>query len=186
MLIADDHPPIRAGLVALLDGTADICIAAEASDAFEIEAALRRSRPDVVLLDNRLPGRSGVAICRSIKRQLTPPAVAIYSAFGSDHLLVPALLAGADALIDKGAAATSLIATIRRLASGERLVPEIDPEQIRAAAQALSDDDRPLLGMLIHGASRREVATTLHLSADDVEHRVDRVLSRLLADRLPG
>ena len=184
VLVADDHPAVRSGLAALLDGVAGIEIAAQAENALEITAGMRGSRPDVVLLDHRLPGEPGLAVCRRIKREPMSPAVAIYSAFALEHLTVPALVAGADAVIDKGAPASELLYALNELAAGNTLLPEVTPLDLMTAAAAVDDDDVPMLCLLAGDDTRANIADALHLMPAELELRIDAMLDRLLGATL--
>jgi DNA-binding NarL/FixJ family response regulator len=184
VVIADDHPAVRAGLRALLDSEPDLQPAGEAEDAYAVPALIHRVRPDVVLLDYRLPGRDGISLCHEIKRDPMAPAVVVYSAFVSDHMMVPARLAGADAVVDKAAAARDVAMVVRRVAAGETLMPAIEPGALAMAGEQLPEEDLPILGMLVNGASPEEVARTLSVSIDELDHRIGRALGHLVLKRV--
>lgn len=179
VLACDDHPVVRAGLRALIDSEHDMSAVGEAVDEFTLPAAIRRFEPDVVLLDYQLQGTNGVELCRQIKSAATPPGVVIYSAFVAASMAVSARIAGADALVDKGVPPRELVRTIRRLAAGEAAVPEVTPESMAVAADLVRADDLPILGMLAHRAAPAEIAATLHISADELDRRTERILEVL-------
>ncbi len=180
VLVADDHPAVRSGLMALLKEMHDVEPVGEAADAYEVLPALQSTRPDVVLLDHRIPGESGVLLCRRITRQTLAPAVAIYSAFARDRLIIPALVAGAGAVLDKGVPARELMLTLHELAAGRRVVPDSTAAEMRAASALLDADDRALLDMRVSGQTVGQVAQALGISPADVDRRIDVILSTLL------
>jgi DNA-binding NarL/FixJ family response regulator len=185
VLVADDHPAVRSGLVSLLAGMDGIEPAGDASDGYEVLPAIQRTTPDVVLLDHRLPGESGIVLCRKIKRALVAPAVGIYSAFATDQLTIPALVAGADAVLDKGIPANELMSAIHALARGERIIPAVERIDMLAASSLLSPDQLVLLGMIVHGENPAGMASTMRLSTDAVEQEIDRILQTLLVNAEP-
>ncbi len=179
VLVVDDHPAVRAGLRALIDAEQDMRAVGEASDEFTLMPALHRFEPDVVLLDYQLPGTNGIALCRRVKASMTPPRVVIYSSFVAQSMAVPARIAGADALVDKGVAPRDLAATIRRVAVGDGGVPEVTPESMALAADLLLAEDLPILGMLTNSVTPRDIATTLNISVEELDHRTQRILEVL-------
>ena len=100
--IVDDHPAIRLGLHAALRSEAGLEPVGSAGNANETQVLLYRTRPDVVLLDYHLPGMDGLTLCRRIKSEIPAPAVVLYSAFADPTMTVPAIVAGADAIVHKG------------------------------------------------------------------------------------
>lgn len=179
VLVVDDHPAVRAGLRALIDAEADMHAVGEASDEFSLTPAIRRCEPDVVLLDYQLPGANGITLCRRLKSTVNAPRVVIYSSFVAPSMTVPARIAGADGLVDKGVAPRELAAVIRRVAAGQAAVPDISPETMALAADLLLDEDLPILGMIANGVTPSDVASTLAISSEELEHRTARILAVL-------
>jgi DNA-binding NarL/FixJ family response regulator len=107
------------------------------------------------------------------------PAVVLYSAYADQALMIPALVAGADGMVHKGAPALELFSAIEAAAGGERRLPAPAPELVVAAAGAIDPADRPVLHLLLRQASRTEIATRLGLSAAELAERVQRMLERL-------
>src|SRR5262245_12363130 len=95
ILLVDDHPAMRAGLTGVLAAEPGTVPLDSIASGDELEPALRRCRPDVVLLDYHLPGSDGLVLCRQVKRTVPAPAVLIYSAYADAELAIPAVLAGA-------------------------------------------------------------------------------------------
>ena len=140
-----------------------------------VHEARRPESPD------RLPGEPGVAVCLRIKHRPLPPAVALYSAFAHEHLVLPAIVAGADAVIDKGAPADDLVDVIHALAEGRRLLPAVTALDLLTARTCLDDAELPLLEMLAEGREHADIADALGVSPIAIDHRVDAMLGCLLA-----
>ena len=113
VLVVDDHPVLRAGLEAVLRSEPGFVCVGTAGDGHELLAALRRTRPDVVLLDWRLGGEDGVALCRTLRAETAPPEVVLYTASCDEDLIVAAAAAGAHAVVEKGADIDQLFDALR-------------------------------------------------------------------------
>jgi DNA-binding NarL/FixJ family response regulator len=140
---------------------------------------LYRARPDVVVLDFELPRVNGLELCRRIKADVPAPAVVLYSAYADQALTIPALVAGVDAMVHKGAPAVELFAAIEAVAAGETLLPAPVPELAEAAGRTVDAADRRLLELLVRQTPRPDVATQLDLSQAELALRVDRMVERL-------
>ena len=179
ILLVDDHPALRAGLTAVLRAEPGLVPLGTAASEDELWPALHRTKPDVVILDYHLPPADGLQLCRRIKRTMPPPRVLLYSAYADASLVIPSMLAGADGVVNKGAPANELYDAIRTVARGERVVPPLSRELLDDANSRLDPADLPILGMALDGTSEGEIARTLALSADEMTHRMDRMISRL-------
>jgi DNA-binding NarL/FixJ family response regulator len=118
VLVVDDHPVLRAGLEAVLRSEPGFVCVGTAGDGHELLAALRRTRPDVVLLDWRLGGEDGVALCRSVRAEPAPPEVVLYTASTDEGLADEASAAGAHAVIEKSADIDQLFDALRLAVRG--------------------------------------------------------------------
>jgi DNA-binding NarL/FixJ family response regulator len=179
ILLVDDHPALRAGLTAVLRAEPGMVPLGTAASEEELWPALHRTKPDVVVLDYHVPPADGLQLCRRIKRTMPPPAVLLYSAYADASLVIPATLAGADGVVNKGAPASELYDAIRTVARGDRVIPPLSRELLDTANDKLDPQDLPILGMVLDGTPEHEIARTLGLSADDMTHRVDRMIGRL-------
>ena len=179
ILLVDDHPALRAGLTAVLKAEPGLVPLGTASSEEELWPALRRTRPDVVILDYHLPPADGLQLCRRIKRTIPAPAVLLYSAYADASLVIPGVLAGADAVVNKGAPANELYDAIRTVGRGERVMPPITRQLLDDATGRLDPNDLPVLMLTLEGHPADEIASTLGTDAEDVNHRVDRMISRL-------
>ena len=182
VIAIDDHPALRAGVRTVIEAEPGLVFAGDSPGTEEsVWPLLRRTAPDVVLLDYHLPGIDGLQLCHHIKRGLTPPRVLLYSAYASPPLALPALLARADGLIDKGLPARELFEAIRLVHRGERLIPDLTPYLMREALDQLEPDDQPIVGMLLDGASDGDIGEALRVEPAEVEHATRRILARLSA-----
>jgi DNA-binding NarL/FixJ family response regulator len=180
IVVVDDHPALRAGLRTVIASEPGLVFAGESSGSEEsLWPLLHSVRPDVILLDYHLPKGDGLQHCYRIKHDHPAPRVALFSAYASPELVLPARLARADALLSKGIGARELFEAIRRVNAGEDLLGELSPSVLRDATAALSDDHRALVAMLLGGATENEAAQTLGLAAQDVEHAVQRIIRTL-------
>ena len=179
ILIVDDHPAMRAGLTAVLRAEPGFVPLDAATSVADLWPTLKRTRPDVVVLDYHLPGDDGLVLCRRIKRELPAPAVLLYSAYADAALTIPARLAGVDGLVSKAAPANELYDAIRRVARGERVLPPISRELLDDAGNRVAPDELPILGMTIEDTPLPEMASALGLEPPEVAHRIDRMIKRL-------
>jgi DNA-binding NarL/FixJ family response regulator len=179
VLLVDDHLALRAGLTAVLDAEPGIVPLAAVSSEADLWPALQRTKPDVVLLDYHLPGRDGLALCRQIKRTLPPPRVLLYSAYADAALAIPAMLAGVDGMVHKGAPAGELYEALRRVARGERTLPPLSRGLLEDASTRLAPEDLPVLGMVLDNTPRREIAAALRMDAQTLDARIERMIACL-------
>lgn len=179
--IVDDHHAVRIGLHTALRSEPGLVPVGSAADAAEFAPLLYRTRPDIVLLDYNLPDIDGLTVCREIKANALAPGVILYSAFADGSMTIPAIVAGADGLLDKGVPARDLFAAIREVISGGEALPPVSFEQLRAAGAALEDADLPILGMLVERTPTHEIADTLRLEHATLKRRIARMLERLSA-----
>jgi DNA-binding NarL/FixJ family response regulator len=180
VVVVDDHPALRAGLQTVLESEPGIVYAGESSgDEESVWPLLRRVEPDLVLLDYHLPRGDGLQLCYRIKHEVPAPKVIIFSAYASPELMLPAHLARADGLMNKGVGARELFETIRRVHKGERLVGEPSAAVLRETLARIPEEDRALTGMLLDGANESDIARTTGLTVKDVRHVVQRILSTL-------
>lgn len=178
VLTVDDHPALRAGLAAVLRSEPGLVPCGTAADA---ESALDQLRhgPDVMLVDYELPGRDGLALCADVKARPSPPAVLIYSAHESSRLALPAVLAGADGVVDKSAPAERLLSAIRLAGRGERVFPADLQKLLADSSPQLEASDLPVLSMIAAGSSRTEVAEVMRMDPQELDHRVERMIAVL-------
>jgi DNA-binding NarL/FixJ family response regulator len=177
--IIDDHHAVRLGLRTALLSEPGLEPVGSAADAGEAAVLMYRTRPDVVLLDYRLPDTDGLTLCRRLKADVPAPAVVLYSAFADPSMTVPAIVAGADAIVHKGGQTRELFDAIRQSARGDKALPPISEPLLEAAAQALDSEDLPLLAMLVNRTSPADIAAIMRLELGEVNRRIMGMLVRL-------
>jgi two-component system response regulator DevR len=191
LLIIDDHEMVREGLKAMLTAEPDFEIVGDAANAEQAFELLERLRPDVILLDVRLPGVSGIDFCRTVTERYPKTAVIILTTFTDETLVAQCIQAGARGYIVKDIERFDLKRSIRAVARGEAA---IDPKaavavlaQLRRAPQVkqepspelLSPQQIVILRLVAQGLSSREIATQLYLSENTVKGYVQEILHRL-------
>jgi DNA-binding NarL/FixJ family response regulator len=177
--IADDHHAVRLGLHAAIRSEPGLVPVGAAADGGSLAPLLRTTDPDVVLLDYHLPDADGLTLCRGIKADPPAPAVIRYSGFADDAMTVPALVAGADGIVNKGGPTRELFEAIRIVARGGKVLPPISEPLLRAAGEALDAEDLPVLAMLVDGAAPADIAAALRIVGAELRERIARMLGRL-------
>ena len=191
LLIIDDHEMVREGLKAILTSEPDFEIVGDAASAEQGFELIERLSPDVILLDIRLPDRSGIEVCRIVSERYPKTAVIILTTFTDENLVAQCIQAGARGYIVKDIERFDLKRSIRAVARGEAA---IDPKaavavlaQLRRTPQArqepspdpLSSQQLVILRLVAQGLSSREIATQLYLSENTVKGYVQEILHRL-------
>jgi DNA-binding NarL/FixJ family response regulator len=189
VLIVDDHELVRAGLRTLLQAEPDLEVVAEAGTGSQALAHARRLRPDVILLDARLPDMSGPDVCRELCEELPDVSVAILTTFSDDELVRECVRAGARGYLLKEIARLDLAASLRALARGEsvidrKVLPHVlavarQSEQSDGKEQPLTERQRTILRLVSDGLSNREIAEQVHLSELTVKSYIEDLLKQL-------
>ena len=191
ILIVDDHEVVRLGLRSLLDQQPGMEIVGEAATASEAIAFSERLQPDVVLLDVRLPGRSGIEACQEIKSRAPRVRVLMLTSYTDGAILTDAIAAGADGYILKQIDSTSLVKALERVSRGENLLdPALTGEVFDRLRQArnneellafrnLSEQEMRILASIAEGKTNREIGQSVYLSEKTVRNYVSDILSKL-------
>lgn len=181
ILIVDDHPVLREGLVSILNEEADLVVAGEAGSGEEGVEQFRKLRPDVVLMDLRLPGMTGAEATEKILREFPEARVLIFSSYSGDEDIARCLRAGARAYLLKDMLRTELIAAIRTVLSGQRYLPRAVQQRLRERRgyKDLTAREREILGLIVKGLRNREIAEVLGTSEGTVRIHVSHILEKL-------
>ena len=193
VLLAEDHLIVREGFRSLLKTESDIEVVGEAETASAAMARMPALRPDVALLDVRLPDGDGITVCREIRSALPGIACLMLTAYGDDQALLGAIMAGAAGYVSKQTCGTDLVGALRAVASGQSV---LDPfasrrvmERLRehtAAADpvaALSEQEKRVLGLIGEGLTNRQIAERMFLAEKTVKNYVSSLLTKLGLER---
>lgn len=189
IFLLDDHEVVRRGLRGLLEAEDDLEVTGEASTAEEALMRIPATRPDVAVLDVRLPDGSGVEVCREIRNNHPEIQCLMLTSFADDEALFSAIMAGASGYVLKQIRGNDLVDAVRRVAAGESLLdPQVTRqvlERLRAPAQAedelsgLSPQERKILELIGEGYTNRQIADTIHLAEKTVKNYVSNLLAKL-------
>jgi DNA-binding NarL/FixJ family response regulator len=179
LLVVDDHPAIRLGLLQLLDDQPDFVVVDAASSAEEARSLAEREPIDVAVVDYQLGSRSGLWLTRMLKRLERPPSVIIYSAYSDGPLAAACVVAGADGLVSKGSVGAELCHAVRAVARGHSRLPLVPPTLAGAMRRRLGSEEQAIFGMLLAGIDPDEIATTLGISDQSLDSRRWAMLHKL-------
>ncbi len=187
--LLDDHEIVRRGIRDLLEAEGDIVVVGESGLAQEAARRIPALRPDVAILDGRLPDGSGVDVCREVRSRSPQIAALILTSFDDDDALFSAIMAGAAGYLLKQVGGNALVDAVRRVAAGQSL---LDPgvtakvlERLRSgpredpALAQLTTQERRILDLVGEGMTNRQIAETVHLAEKTVKNYVSSMLTKL-------
>jgi DNA-binding NarL/FixJ family response regulator len=188
VFLVDDHEVVRRGIRELLEAEGDVQVVGEAAGVEEALVRLPRVRPNVAVLDVRLPDGDGVSLCRELRATMPEVACLMLTSFADDEALLNAVLAGASGYVLKDVRGNDLVAGIRTVAAGGSL---LDPhaaslvlDRLRApkapdVLATLSEQERKILALIGEGLTNRQIAGRLFLAEKTVKNYVSNVLAKL-------
>jgi two-component system response regulator DevR len=191
ILIVDDHEVVRLGLRSLLSNQANFVVVDEAASAKEAVEKAVQHRPDVVVMDIRMPGENGIEACREIKMHLPNTEVLMLTSYAEDEMLFDAISAGAAGYVLKQGGGDELIRAIQRVGQGEALldpavtqrvlarVRQATRQEQAAAFNDLTEQELRVLGLVSEGRTNKEIAKALFLGEGTVRNYVSSILSKL-------
>jgi two-component system response regulator DevR len=191
ILIVDDHAVVRIGLKTVLANATGFRVVGEAGTVNDAIALAIQARPDVVLMDVRLPDGSGVEACRRIKADSPDTRVVMLTSYQDEEAIVGSVMAGASGYLLKQADAERLIQAIRDAAAGESSLDpraagtlltqfrELSAKQAEAELAGLTDRERRMLALIAEGYTNRAIGEVLHLSEKTVRNHVSQLLRKL-------
>jgi DNA-binding NarL/FixJ family response regulator len=185
-LVADDHPAVVEAVADVLDENG-ISVSGRARDGHEAAEQIEASRPDVALLDLRMPGLSGIEVARQVGRSAPETAVILYTAFGDRALLTEAMDAGARGFVLKEAPLAEVVRAVELVASGRTYVDPVLAGVLSSSAATekmskLTQRERDVLRLLADGMSNEEIGKALFISPETVRTRVHKAVAKLDAD----
>ncbi|MFY1676256.1 response regulator [Streptomyces sp. WMMC905] len=198
VLLVDDDPLVRSGLRLILKGAPDVKVVAEAADGAEVAALVTDHSPDIVLMDIRMRGMSGLAATEALRARPAPPEVLVLTTFNTDEHVLRALRAGASGFVLKDTPPQEIVAAVRKVAAGEpvlspavtqQLIAQVSEgtgggretraERARAQLALLGDREREVAVTVGQGKTNAEIATELYMSVPTVKTHVSRILAKL-------
>jgi DNA-binding NarL/FixJ family response regulator len=189
ILVADDHPVVRDGVVAMLSTQPDFVVVGEAANGGEAVALATALRPDIVLLDLEMPGMDGAQALAQMRAACPEVRALVFTAFDTDDRIVGAVRAGAQGYLLKGAPRDELFNAIRVVSGGGSLLQPVVASKLlqrlssaaetAPPAEALTDREREVLTLLAQGRPNKEIALALSISERTVKFHVSAILAKL-------
>jgi DNA-binding NarL/FixJ family response regulator len=193
VFLLDDHEIVRRGVRELLEAEPDIAVVGEAGTAQGALDQVPALRPDVAVLDVRLPDGDGVSVCRALRSQTPGTACLMLTSFGDEEALLKAVMAGAAGYVLKQIRGTDLVGAVRTVASGQSMIPPETAgrvlsragEQARAAdpLSRLTGQERRILELIGHGLTNRQIGERLGLAEKTVKNYVSVLFAKLGMER---
>ncbi|MDX6367901.1 MAG: two-component system, NarL family, response regulator DevR [Nocardioidaceae bacterium] len=194
VFLLDDHEIVRRGLRDLCEAESDLVVVGESGSAVEAQSRIPALRPDVAVLDARLPDGSGIEVCRSIRSVDPRLRALILTSYDDDEALFAAIMAGAAGYVLKQIGTTDLVDAVRRVAGGQSLLdPAVTfrvlerlrsgpPEEPDELAQ-LTAQERRILGLIAEGRTNRQIGEAIFLAEKTVKNYVSSILMKLGLER---
>lgn len=195
LVLVDDDPLVRAGLALMLGGAEDVEIVGEAADGAEVEALVDRTRPDVVLMDIRMPNVDGLTATERLRARKEAPQVVVLTTFHADDQVLRALRAGAAGFVLKDTPPGEILEAVRRVAAGDPVLSPTVTRQLmehaagstvdtrkadaRSRIAVLNEREREVAVAVGRGGSNAEIAAGLFMSIATVKTHVSRILAKL-------
>jgi two-component system response regulator DevR len=189
VLIVDDHDVVREGLRTLVQKRTGFTVVGEADSVSSAVAEARRTQPDVIVMDVRLPDGTGVEACRDIRAERPETKVLMLTSYADDEAVMASIMAGASGYLLKQTRSQDLVTAIRRIAGGESLLdPSVTSrvlERVRTGAKQddelalLSEQEQRILDLIAEGKTNKEIAQEVYLSDKTVKNYVSSILSKL-------
>ena len=189
VFLLDDHEMVRRGIADLLAGEPGITVVGEAATAAEAVRRIPAARPQVALLDARLPDGSGIDVCRDLRASAPAVRCLILTSYDDDDAIFAAVMAGAAGYLLKEIRGTSLVDAIRQVATGRSLLDPAVTERLLARLRegepsdprlaSLTDREREVLNLIADGLSNREIGSALFLSEKTVKNYVSGLFAKL-------
>jgi DNA-binding NarL/FixJ family response regulator len=186
IMVVDDHPVVRFGLVAMLGAQPDFAVVAQASTGEEAIALFRKHQPDVCLMDLRLPELGGAEAIRLIRKEFPNSVFIVLTTFHGDEDIHRAMSAGARSYLLKGMPHDELLDAVRKVHAGRQYLPSEVRQSLanRAPGSNLSAREAEILGLIVKGLTNKEIAAELHITVGTVKWHLNGLFARLnVADR---
>jgi two-component system, NarL family, response regulator DevR len=188
VFLVDDHEIVRAGLRELLEATGELTVVGEASTAAEANRRIPAARPDVTVIDVRLPDGNGIEVCREARSRNPGFRCLMLTSFSDDEALFDAIMAGASGYMLKDARAAEIVEAVRRVAAGQSLLdPAVTEKALdrirrgppRSKLDELSPQELRILELIAEGLTNREIGQRLFLAEKTVKNNVSNMLVKM-------
>ncbi|CAM5339975.1 MULTISPECIES: response regulator [Streptomyces] len=196
VFLLDDHEVVRRGVHDLLNDEPDITVVGEAATAEQALARVPALRPQVAVLDVRLPDGDGVTVCRELRSSLPELACLMLTSFDDEEALLDSIMAGASGYVLKQIQGSDLVSAVRTVAAGQSLLDPSataklmarlraggQPEQEPDALPGLTDRERAILALIGEGLTNRQIGQRLYLAEKTVKNHISRLLAKLGVER---
>lgn len=193
VFLLDDHEVVRSGLRALLEASHDIVVVGEAGTVAEALARIPPTRPNVAVLDVRLPDGSGIEVCREIRSRWKEIACLMLTSYADDEALFAAIMAGAAGYLLKRVGSTDLVDAVRRAGEGQSLLDPALTERVLdrlrtgpnedSRLASLTPQERRILDLITEGRTNRQIADTMILAEKTVKNYISNLLAKLGVER---
>ncbi len=191
--LLDDHEVVRQGLRALLEGAGGIEVIGESGSAVEATHRIPALRPDVAVLDGRLPDGSGIEVCREVRSVDPTIRALILTSYDDDEALFAAIMAGASGYVLKEIKGNDLVGAVRQVAAGNSLIDPVltarvlervrNPAQTAPELASLTEQELKLLALIAEGLTNRQIGERMFLAEKTVKNYVSSILSKLGLER---
>ena len=181
IIITDDHPVVREGFAAMIETEPDMAVVGQARSGEEALELFRRVRPDVTLMDLRMPGMGGVDAIQAIRREFPASRLIVLTTYDGDEDIYRAIEAGAQAYLLKDMLCDEILAAIRAVHAGQRRIPAAVGTRLaeRMAGMNLSGREQHVLELVATGKSNKEIATALEITEATVKGHMTNILGKL-------
>ncbi|MFF8652960.1 response regulator [Streptomyces huasconensis] len=196
VFLLDDHEVVRRGVHDLLDAEPDLTVVGEAGTAEQALARVPALRPQVAVLDVRLPDGDGVSVCRELRSRMPDLTCLMLTSFDDEEALLDAIMAGASGYVLKQITGTDLVNAVRTVASGQSMLDPGATARVMARLRGgsareeqpqglpgLTDREREILALVGEGLTNREIGTRLYLAEKTVKNNISRLLAKLGVER---
>ena len=187
IVVVDDHPVVRHGLVSMLGYEKDLQVVGEAANGQDAVRVILEQKPDVTLLDLRLPGFGGIEVMKQVRAQSSPTRFLVLTTYDTDEYIIPALSAGAQGYLLKDTSPDELVRAIHSIAQGgaaleagvaARFLENVSGQK---NIEELSERELEVLRLLVSGASNKAIAVQLNLSENTVKSHLSHIFGKLNA-----
>ncbi|MFD5463362.1 response regulator [Kitasatospora sp. NPDC127059] len=194
VFLLDDHEVVRRGVHDLLDAEPDLTVVGEAGTIEQALARVPALRPDVAILDMRLPDGDGVTVCRELRSRMPELACLILTSFDDEEALLDSIMAGASGYVLKQISGTDLVSAVRTVAAGQSMLDPGATTRLMARLRGdaapqtsdlpqLTDREREVLALIGEGLTNRQIGQRLYLAEKTVKNHVSRLLAKLGVER---